>query len=351
MFSVSSATITRLAKPDAGIEAMLVYIILARGVSMSSMQRMSAYNASHIVSKIFLEQSKIDTALQWLVTQNVIASGHSADPQDPGVKWLLQDGPQDIYLPALLTDTKGRPPPIMRVHAPEQGLPEIAVDDLVVLLMLYQFQDMEKCGGVDPRSGLYRQWVNTAEGHEGPYQVVNIIGSDAAIFEVSGATALVCDKFAAHALSYVEDEQVRKERLHQALLRLQQAGLMYEVVQVWDSNPNGVDGRHAKPLYTHYVVDPVARDLDPSLQKEIQRVAYRLGVTDSYAEFTEAEYAQALAVKLRYVADKQVGGYPVGVFRLKYRHHSTEKSVDADAESHRANAWLRELQERYLRQP
>ncbi len=159
------------------------------------------------------------------------------------------------------------------------------------------------------------------------------------------------EKFADHALSYVKDRDERIDRFFNSLWNLRHLGFVYEVSQIWDGDPHDVDGGEAMPLYTHYVHDQTARELDPSLQKEIQRVAYRLGVMDGYQEFSESDYTNAEAVKFRYVADKQVGGYPIGVYRLKYRHKSTEMSVDIDGESRRANAWLKELQELHLQQP
>ncbi len=165
MFSINSATMHDLAQQDVGFEVMVTYIILARGVSIRSLRRVSSYSAQHIVSKIRIEQAKVDTALRWLAKQNIIEMQESPDTQDKGGKWVLLDGSQDIYLPVLLTDNKRQPPPIMRLYgtpAAENQEPEFPIDDLVVLLTLYMYQDMDKCGGVDPRSGLFRQWTTVA---------------------------------------------------------------------------------------------------------------------------------------------------------------------------------------------
>lgn len=354
MFSVSSATIRALAEDDAGFEVMMAYIILARGVSIRSARRVSAYSAQHIVAKTHLEQARVETALRTLARKGIVALQDNPDTQDKGVRWVLEDGAQDIYIPTILTDNKRMPPPIMRLqHVPVPGHPEpeFMVDDLVALLMLYMFQDMEKCGGIDPRAGLFRQWAVVAGSAFYPHQVVNIIGSDAAIFEVGGATELMFDRFADHAFSHVNDSDARRDRFFNALWHLRHLGFVYEVSQIWDSDPNAADGSESMPLYTHYVHDQTARTLDPSLQKEIQRVAYRLGVMDSYDEFTERDYTNAEAVRFRYVADKQVGGYPIGIYRLKYRHTSADISVNNDGESQRANAWLQELKALHLQQP
>lgn len=354
MFSVSSATIRALAEEDASFEVMMAYIILARGVSIRSARRVSAYSSQNIVAKTHLEQARVETALRTLARKGIVDLQENPNPEDKGVRWVLQDAMQDIYIPTILTDNKRMPPPIMRLqHVPVAGHPEaeFVVDDLVALLMLYMFQDMEKCGGVDPRAGLFRQWTTVAGSQFYPHQVVNIIGSDAAIFEVGGATELMFERFADHAFSHVKDSDARRDRFFNALRNLRHLGFVYEVSQIWDSDPNAADGVESLPLYTHYVHDQTARSLDPSLQKEIQRVAYRLGVTDGYDEFTEPDYTNAEAVKFRYVADKQVGGYPIAIYRLKYRHTSAEISVNTDGESRRANAWLKELKELHLQQP
>jgi hypothetical protein len=353
MFSVNSTTIQQLADKEAAFHLIVTYLFLARGVSMRSMRRMSSYSAAHIVAKTRLSQSQVDSALQFLSAQNVIEVQESGNPQDKSGKWVLLDDVPDIFLPAVLTDNKHQVPPLMRLlHAasPEDTRLEYVLDELVVLLMLYRYQDMEKCGGIDPRAGLYRQWTMAAGATPFKNQVKNIVGSEAAIFEVGGPTTLQFAHFADAALAYVHEQGERHDRFFNALWHLQHLGFVYEVAQIWDSDPNGVDGNEAVPLYTHYVHDALARDVEPSLQKEIQRVSYRLGMLDGYKEFTELEYTHAESVRFRFVADKQVGGYPIGVYRLKFRHHSTAMSVDIDSESRRAGDWLRELQEFHLLQ-
>jgi hypothetical protein len=343
MFSVSSATIQRIAEEQAGFAVMMTYVMLARGAGNNGTLRMSSYTAQNISSRTQLEHARIEEAVRWLTDKKIIAV-----PQEhhEHFKWVMQDDQQDIYLPASLTDSKHQAPPMMRLFDPQA---QASVDKLVVLLTLYMYQDMEKCGGIDPRAGLYRHWRLAKEAIQHP--VTNIVGADAAMFEVHGATEIAFMRFADIALHYIIDPVIREERFLQTFDRLKQAGFMYEIVQIWDSDPNDTDGFEAKPLYTHYVHDQIARGKEPFMQKEIQRVAYRLGIRDGYKEFTEEEYNRADMVKIRFVADKQVGGYPMGIFRLRYRHKSAQESMLADGESKRANAWLREMQHAYHQHP
>jgi alkylated DNA repair dioxygenase AlkB len=128
MFSVSSATIQRIAEEQAGFAVMMTYVMLARGAGNNGTLRMSSYTAQNISSRTQLEHARIEEAVRWLTDKKIIAV-----PQEhhEHFKWVMQDDQQDIYLPASLTDSKHQAPPMMRLFDPQA---QASVDKLVVLL-------------------------------------------------------------------------------------------------------------------------------------------------------------------------------------------------------------------------
>lgn len=349
-FGVCRQFIDNLAENNVSFFVMAAYIILSRGVHATDGRRISTYDAPQISAKSGADDDLVSGAMEWLKQHKAIESVEVKVGKEVVKRWLLNDGKSDIFLPTLLIDGGGIAP-LMSLYRPEIESEEEELqqtDHLVLLCVMYQFHDMELFGGVNPRAGLYRYWLSTT--HVASRPIVNIINSDAAIFEVSGETELVYERFSEQALSYVINTEERIFRFLRALRQLLYAGFIYEVLQIWDANPNDPDEDEAIPLYTVYVHDPIAQEIDPSLQKIIQRVAYRLGLKDGYQEFTASDYERGVAVKFRYVADKQAGGYPLGIFRLKYRTLLDEQRVFVDAERLRADAWLRELQFMYYQQ-
>lgn len=343
-FLLSSELVMLLAEKKVDFSVLLTYILLARGVGQLDGRRTTATNHGYIMSKTQWSDATVTRSVDWLKQHDYIEMVEVLIHKEKQNHWLIKDGRLDIALPNTLIDGNSVTP-LIRLYSPriiseEEDLKQI--DHLVTLCLLYLYNDMNQYGGINPRIGLYRQWSDFDETHNIP--VVNMVNSDAAIYEAKGRTEVIFIPFVNHLFTYIEAMDERAARIANSLQRLVLSGFLYEAVQIWDGNPVAKEGTEAVPLYTIYIHDPISKTDEPALQKTIQRVAYRLGIKDGYKEFTEEDYERGDDVKFRYVADKQVGGYPIGIFRLRFRAGSDLDVVSVDAERRRASAWLRELQ-------
>lgn len=343
-FMVSSKFILTLAEAKVDFTVILSYILLARGVDQLDARRTTTSNAAFIQTKTQWESDAVNHAIEWLKQQDYIELVEVIEEKEKTTHWQIKDGQLDTLLPITLIDGNGVTP-LTRLYSPrilseEDNLRQI--DHLVAICMLYLYNDMTLYGGVNPRIGLYRKWNDFDENNNKP--VLNILNSDAAIYLVSGPTVVHYEGFAKALFPYIADTNERLSRVANSLQKLVLNGFLYETVQIWDGNPITQSGAEAQPMYTIYIHDPISKTDEPELQRMIQRVAYRLGIKDGYKEFTEDDYEKAESVNFRYVADKQVGGYPIGIFRLRFKLMSDNDINAVDVDRVRAAAWLNELQ-------
>jgi hypothetical protein len=264
-----------------------------------------------------------------------------------------------VYLANALTDGVGRGknnPPLERIYteakyAAGHLIADTRLDCLMVLLHLYRYHDMAGCGGIDPRAGIYRDWIPAANSYGN--KVTPLDGTNCALYEIERASSMVVKKFANEALFYIDDETERFERFDAALANLRRLGFLYEVTQIWNHNPNGIKAK-AEPLYTLYVHDPHARDTDPYLQRDIHTATFKLGALDTYTEFSSlgleklgidgGEDANILrSQRFRYIATKKDAGYPLGIYRLRFRPKTNDAGKGISAERSRVGAWVEAL--------
>jgi hypothetical protein len=223
---------------------------------------------------------------------------------------------------------------------------------------LYIHQDMQACGGINPRSGIYREWVpahnpawvteeDIAEGKLSSIQ--NIEGTNAALYEIQGNNNVVFTNFAKEALFYVKHEADRHSRFWNAFGNLKRLGFIYEVTQIWNDNPNGKNGRKAEPLYTLYVHDRHAREREPYLQKEVHEVAFRRDAMDRTYTFYDPDNESCFinTGRFRFIAHKETGGFPIGIYRLRFRPKTRDVGLGIDAEIQRFERWESILRKLY----
>lgn len=349
-----------MVRAGAMAEDVMAYLVLARGVNRRGNKRISTHSANSIVTRTGMSHRKATESVEWLRTHGYISPADQKTPEqtDKGKghrpRWLLVEAVDtlEIYLANALTDGVGgrgkKNPPLTRIYAEsmnQSGLvSEARLDSLMVLLHLYRHQDIEACGGIDPRAGIYREWV-TAENTLGESKT-ELPGTNAALYEVASSVSPVFTKFAAEALFYIPDEDERHHRFRNALRNLHRLNFVYEVLQVWSGNPNGKDGRKAEPLYTLYIHDRHAREREPYLSREIHNAAIRLDAMDGYAEFAghndDGENILHTG-RFRYVATSKQGAFPIGIYRLNFRPNTREVGIGIDAERSRVQKWAASL--------
>lgn len=358
-FGVSINTVRKLVSSDAGAEELMAYVILARGVNANRTERISTHGATSIANRTGISYRKAESALKWVGEQGLAIktadNPKATSPKKNHARWHLQDEGLDVFLANSLTDGIGEGknnPPLMRIYNEvslcSSGLmADSRLDALMVLLHLYHHQDMQGCGGVDPRSGIYREWKGSAgTSHK---HVTEIEGTNAALFEIEGGNDVMFSKFAEEALFYIPDQQKKNERFFDAIRNLKNLGFIYEVIQVWSVDPNGKNGRNAEPLYTLYVNDRHARESEPYLQKEIHNTCFRLEVLDRYSEFStdDDEFSFLKSGRFRFIAATKAGGHPIGIYRLRFRPKTKDVGMGMNAEKQRVSQWANSLKKLY----
>ena len=350
-FAMNLLQIDDMVRADAGAEEIMAYMVLARGVNKRGNLSISTHGANSVSARTGMSNRRAKSALEWLENNQFTSSiGSSSDsPKHLGkgegkkhmARWFLSESvnKEDIYLAHSLTDGIGagrNNPPLMRIYGEVSNsvsglLSDARIDALMVMLHLYRYMDMADCGGVDPRAGLYREWVNT-ENSDGE-KVVDIEGTTGALYEIEGSSSYVFTKFANEALFYVDDDE-RSDRFWSAMHNLHNLGIMYEVIQVWSADPNGKNGRKAELLYTLYIKDRHAREKEPYLQREIH---------DTAQHFDAMGFVEAETGMFRYIANKKTGGFPIGVYRLRFRPKTRDMGIGIAAERSRVARWSKGL--------
>jgi hypothetical protein len=370
-FTVNLNQIDAMVMAGAGAEEVMAFVVLARGVNRRRHIHQSTHGANSIANRTGMSYRRAESALDWLMEHRFIQKAPIPDntngtPKARLARWILDEDADlnDVYLANALTDGIGRGknnPPLMRIYDEATGksgtLADARLDALMMLLYLYRHNDMQECGGIDPRSGIYRQWVET-ENTWGE-KVTDLEGTNAAIYEIEGGNDYMFMKFAREALFYVGPDDEIKERFWDAFHNLHRMGFLYEVTQVWSADPSGKNGRKAEPLYTLYVHDRHARESEPYLQKEIHKAAFRTGAMDEYFEFSHLgreaigifgdEGGNIVGVdgqgtnRFRYIANRKTGAFPIGIYRLRFRPKTRDVGRGMQAEKHRVDSWIHSL--------
>lgn len=369
-FTVNLNQIDEMVKLGAGAEEVMSFVILARGVNRRRRTCFSTHGANSIANRTGMSYRRAQASLDWLVEKGFIQIAPDSSNETnkaKRAKWLLVEDADltDVYLANALTDGIGRGknnPPLMRIYDEAKSksatFADARLDATMLLLYLYRYNDMQDCGGIDPRSGIYRQWVGT-ENMWGK-EITAIEGTNAALYEIKGGENVMFKKFARESLFYIADDEELSARFWDAFKSLHRLGFLYEVTQVWSADPNGKDGRKAEPLYTLYVHDRHAKESEPYLQKEIHKTAFRREAMDKYIEFSHlgmmerfghyiSETGDILGEgglgsgRFRFIANRKTGAFPIGIFRLRFRPKTRDSGRGMEAEIKRIDSWTDSL--------
>lgn len=347
-FILDLQQIDRIVEMDGGAEELMAYLVLSRGTGQS--RTVSTHGANSISVRTDMTFYRAEQSLTWLANSGFISKAAAASDEvskKRKPRWIIPITPnqQELALSNALLDGIGKGmqnPPLARIYnelamGQHCVLPDARLDALMLLLRLYQHHHLADLGGVNPRLGLYRQWEETKNSNGNTIE--DIAGTNAALFEIKYSSTLVFPTFCNDSLFYIPDAGERKIRFGDAFHNLTKLGLVYEVIQIWSADP--IKSPKAYPLYTLYVRDRHARESDPYLSKEIHNFALRRGCLDEYSEFSDSENSANIinTGRFRYIATKTEGGFPIGIFRLRFRPHTRDTGKGLAAERHRVDQW------------
>lgn len=354
-FTLNLSQVDRMVQQGAGAEEVMAYLVLVRGTSVRS-RGVSTHGANSIANRAGMTHHRAEQAMDDLAAGGYINKLNDVAEalKKRRAKWRITEAPDplDVALANTLVDGIGRGrehPPLARIYnevslGKHCHIPDARLDTLMVMLHLYRHQSLADYGGINPRAGVFRQWVE-AENSYGE-KVLDIEGTNAALYEIQGGSNTVFNKFAAEALFYVGDQDERHIRFWDAFNNLHRLGLLYEVIQVWTADPER--NKKAEPLYTLYVSDRHARESEPYLSRAIHAAAFRRGTLDTYEEFPpgigwEGSGNIIGTGRFRYVATKKAGGFPIGIYRLRFRPHTRDTGKGMEAEKRRVEEWASAL--------
>lgn len=347
-FTVCLNKVDSIVRLGGNAPELMTYLVLVRGAGKKSY---SQWGANSCATYTELTYNKAEQAIRWLEEHGFIRNLIQERGRGSRPKWHIETAPNDgeVALANALIDGVGKGklhPPMKRIDelkiGKHGGLNSTRLDTLMVLLHLYQHQVIADYGGINPRCGLYRKW-KAAENGWGDV-VTDISGTDAALYEIEGGQDTVFMSFAEESLFYVDDPEERTDRFWDAFNNLKSLGWLYETTQIWTGDPSK-DSR-AEPLYTLYIHDRHMRDSDPYLATDIHKAAFRADVMDRYSEFASDESNINGSGQFRYIASRKKGGYPIGIYRLKFRPHTRDTGKGMAAESRRVQAWRDSLESR-----
>ena len=337
-FTVNLSQIDNMVKQGAGADDVMAYLVLARGRGKNDL---AWYGANAVANRTGLTYYKAAQSKEWL-----IGGGYTHEGVDGKKRWQItkQMDVHDLALANALVDGIGSGednPPLARIYNEvSMGvhcvLPDARLDALMVLLHLYNHHSMADYGGVNPRAGIFRGWKAT-ENSDGD-QVVDVEGTNAALYEIEGSFSSVFLRFAEEALCYVTDKDEKSVRFWDAFHNLEKLGFMYEVTQVWSGNPE--KDKKEEPLYTLYIHDSYARKSERYLSKLIHSAAIKHGAMLGSSLGKELGMDTVIGTgRFRYIAHKKSGGFPIGIYRLRFRAGTKDTGKGMMAEESRFNNW------------
>jgi hypothetical protein len=313
---MSLATLQAINRMDGGYNELAAYIVLCGGVNGRHAGRYCTHGAKSVSGRSGMSYRTAEKAIEWLHEHGLIRPPSETEPKFLGktatrahtVRWVLGDSEApDVAVSRQFVDgVKGsqKDSPLKRMLAEIGGKDDItrgqAVSDAIVLFAaLMKEQDFAECAGVDP-DAWHSEFVPVTE--------KDVLDDSEHIVPVRNTNAvMVTVKESADDLSTLpfvykvfdekpKDEQRKKEltnRFWHGVHQLRSLRLIYRVLILWQGNPlDAKQRRKAEPIATQYINDSWAREIDPHLQYEVNRAAWRSGAKDAYADFSASASAE-----------------------------------------------------------
>jgi hypothetical protein len=350
-FTFSPILINEMIKLGGGAEELSAYLVIKRGAGAKIY---SNWGANSVAQYIGLSYHRAKQCINWLEEHEFIkpiANAKNGDSQKSNSKWqfTINEDDLEVALSNALIDGIGagdKNPPLFRLRNEigmgKWGIKSSRIDAIVVLLNLYRYHCLAEYGGINPLLGVYKRW-QAADNFDGD-QITELPGTDATLYEIEESENIVYKHFANETLFYTSNDEERYQRFWDAFNNLKDLGWLYETTQIWSADPSA--NKDAEPLYTLYVHDRHARNTDPYLANLINKISIKqlnpdYGFFNHRGDF-EDEFNHFNG-QFRYVALTRQGGFPIGIYRLKFRAHTRDAGKGMAEEEMRHKRWLKAL--------
>lgn len=374
-FSVDIEVIKSIVKSGGGAEDVMGYLILSRHTNSRAKSPYTTAGANAVANKAGITNRHAEKVLSWLSLSESISGQirqfifhrldyiemtHEEIPEYLGagknsrtkVRWVLGESPEPtlLYLANGLVDGIGKGkenPPLARIISQTQmgkniNIHKARLDSIMLLLNMYLYHELGSCGGVDPRVGFYRSWENEEQNEDIYYDDLPYKAQD-----IGGSNEIMFTAFSEKSLFYISDNDERNKRFWHAFKNLKKLAFIYEVLQIWDDDPH--KNERAEPLYPLYVFDRHARKAEPYLAKVIHRTIINIGAFSDVENFFDSlrDIRGSNKYLFRY-AVPQDGGFPLSVFRLRFRAKTRDNFIGMEQEIRRADYWKSLLESEFV---
>jgi hypothetical protein len=297
-----------------------------------------------------LQQGQFVAARAEMVCTDIPAYLGNSPGRGNTIRWVFSGkylNGEMVYFPNAIFDGVGKGihnPPIKKIMqlggTAKDSKEEIRLDALMVLINLYFHHHLEDCGGVDPRNGVYRTWgfdEKVSNYENGYFDTLGDLNFRGVNSDSDNTSEYVENNFAISSLPHVQKENECFRRFWQAIEILRQDGYVYEVLQVWDSDP--MDNKYAEVLYTLYIFDGHARKKEPSLYKAINVAATYLDLVPPCFGEKSGRVNEDLQGTYIFVEDENRSAVPLSVFRLKYKPNTSDTVRWLEREAAAVEQW------------
>lgn len=308
---MSLQTLRAIADQGGSYKDLAAYIVLASGIS-GRHGRLCTHGAKSIEQRTGMSRRAAENALEWLQENGFIRPPGDGEPEYLGkararglkVRWVLADA-EDLDVAVcrqFIEGVKGQAiPPLKKMLTAIDGdgdtitRSQAIIDALILYAALMKEQDFDEFAGVAPNAWRQEFEPDHEEGHITP-----VPGTNGVMVTVKESNrSLSTLKFIEKVMGLIPEDKEERElvlkRFWNAASQLNSHRLTYRVLVLWQGNPlDAKVGRNAEPLATQYINDKWARKLDPQLQYEVNRAAWRAGTRDAYTDFTEAQHNGSL---------------------------------------------------------
>jgi hypothetical protein len=339
-FAVDMNMINRMMRENHGAEVLMGYLVLAGHTSGKGdcPYQLSTAGARGIFQRTGISYRKSKRALEELQALDFISPHHDVRPGLPAkgqyrYKIAVSDSPDWLHLSQTLLSGEGagvKSPPLSRIYDQLQLAAGLTIgqsrkDVICLLISLYANHSILDFGGVDPRL-VWREWSCTGE---------QCLVGKLALTEVQKREVEVSESFLTECFG--QDQQV--DRFWYAFNELKRLGFFYEVLMVFEDKPDiNCDPEMLYPLYDFYRhnKEPVAH--------VINRVRLKSWVESDdmeYHEFPDKYEKISQSGLFWYAGD----GYPLGIYRLKFRPHTDENGLGFEKERNRSECWISKIKQ------
>lgn len=304
---MSLSLLKSIADQGGSYKDLAAYIVLASGVSGKN-GRLCTHGAKSIEQRTGMTYRAAEGALEWLEEAGCIRKPQEGEAKFLGkgnsrgqaVRWVLQDA-DDLDVAVCRQFVEGikghaNMPPLKKMLAEIDGnghsitRPQAITDAIILFAALMKEQDFDGWAGVNPEAWRQEFEPDHEEGH-----LTAVPGTNAVMVTVKESDDGEARwKFLEKLYGpRPEDEAERASitsRFWLAWHALRSLRLTYRVLILWQGDlSNAKTARQASPIATQYINDSWARKLDPHLQYEVNRAAWRTGARDAYSDLSARE--------------------------------------------------------------